>query len=199
MIREIAGTGAGNGPIIAIHEGFIGVKQWDSFLPGADRLALDQHPYLAFGGVNQNPWSQQTTQACSWGGGTNDTQKAFGIVIGGEWSLATNDCGMWLSGVNVKGGYENAFGSCAQFEDWRTWDDTFKAGALGLAQGSMDALQNWFFWTWRIGNSTVRGYPPSPMWHYQLGLEQGYIPKDPRSAGGYCKRNGMCPGCYEVS
>jgi glucan 1,3-beta-glucosidase len=51
----------------------------------------------------------------------------------------------------------------------------------------MDALQNWFFWTWRIGNSTVLGYAPSPFWHYQLGLKQGWIPSDPRTAGGFCK------------
>jgi hypothetical protein len=52
----------------------------------------------------------------------------------------------------------------------------------------MDALQNWFFWTWKIGNSTELGYAPSPFWHYKLGLEQGWIPADPRSAGGYCGR-----------
>lgn len=41
---------------------------------------------------------------------------------------------------------------------------------------SMDALQNFFFWTWKIGNSTVLGTSSSPMWHYKLGLEQGWIP-----------------------
>jgi hypothetical protein len=41
----------------------------------------------------------------------------------------------------------------------------------------MDALQNFFFWTWKIGNSTQLGTSSSPMWHYQLGLQQGWIPK----------------------
>jgi len=41
----------------------------------------------------------------------------------------------------------------------------------------MDALQNFFFWTWKIGNSTVLGTSSSPLWHYQLGLERGWIPK----------------------
>lgn len=199
MIRGMTGAGAGKGPIVVVHEGFVGPKQWEGFLSGADRLGLDQHPYLAFTGANQNSWATYTSQACSWGGGTNDTQRDFGIIIGGEWSLATNDCGMWLNGVDNKGAYENTYGSCLQYEDWRTWDAAFKADVMNHAMGSMDALQNWFFWTWRIGNSTTRGYAPSPMWHYQLGLEQGWIPKDPRSAGGYCKRSGFCPGCYEVS
>lgn len=42
---------------------------------------------------------------------------------------------------------------------------------------TMDALQNFFFWTWKIGNSTVLGTSSNPLWHYQLGLERGWIPK----------------------
>jgi hypothetical protein len=38
MIRGITGFGAGNGPMIAIHEGFVGIAQWDGFMSGADRL-----------------------------------------------------------------------------------------------------------------------------------------------------------------
>jgi len=66
-----------------------------------------------------------------------------------------------------------------------------KAGLLGYAQANMDALQNWFFWTWKIGNSTEMGYPTSPMWHYKLGWQEGWIPNDPRVAGGYCAGIGI--------
>lgn len=45
-IREITGTGEGNGPVLAMHDGFLGVQNWYGFLPGADRLALDQHTYM---------------------------------------------------------------------------------------------------------------------------------------------------------
>ena len=38
VVRSITGYGAGNGPIIAIHEGFLGVAAWSDFLSGADRL-----------------------------------------------------------------------------------------------------------------------------------------------------------------
>jgi hypothetical protein len=38
MIRGITGFGAGNGPMIAIHEGFVGIAAWDGFMSGADRL-----------------------------------------------------------------------------------------------------------------------------------------------------------------
>lgn len=72
-----------------------------------------------------------------------------------------------------------------------------KSQLQDYAMATMDALQNWFFWTWHIGNSTTLGYAPSPMWHYQLGLQQGWLPADPRAAGGWCKRNHYCEGCYE--
>jgi hypothetical protein len=156
----------------------------------ADRSVLDQHPYLAFGVTqNNDPWSAQAGKACSWGGGTNDTQKSFGVTIGGEWSLATNNCGKWLNGVDSVPSYEvQGQGSCKQHEEWFNWDQEYKDGLNSYCQANMDALQNWFFWTWKIGNSTELGYPPSPFWHYQLGLKEGWIPADPRSAGGYCGR-----------
>lgn len=43
----------------------------------------------------------------------------------------------------------------------------------------MDALQNWFYWTWKIGNSTVLGKATSSVWDYQLGLAHGWIPVGP--------------------
>lgn len=160
---------------------------------------LDQHPYLAFGTPNNNPWDQQARTACSWGGGTNDTQRTNGVVIGGEWSLAINNCGKWLNGVDSTPSYETSGqGNCTRFEEWMNWDDDMKNGLSSYCQSSMDALQNWFFWTWRIGNSTELGYAPSPFWHYQLGLQQGWIPKDPRTAGGYCSRV-MSVGGAQVS
>lgn len=38
MIRGITGYGAGNGPIILLHEGFYGIAAWNGFLAGADRM-----------------------------------------------------------------------------------------------------------------------------------------------------------------
>jgi glucan 1,3-beta-glucosidase len=150
---------------------------------------LDQHPYLAFGTPNKDPWAAQAGKACNWGGGTNDTQKSFGVVIGGEWSLATNNCGKWLNGVDSTPSYETSGqGSCKEHEEWFNWDQEYKDGLNSYCQANMDALQNWFFWTWKIGNSTELGYAPSPFWHYQLGLKEGWIPADPRTAGGYCGR-----------
>ena len=84
MIREITGFGEGKGPWIAIGDGIGGLTVWAGLLPNADRLALDTHPYFAFGGnPNTEPinvpakdgqmggvWSER---ACtSWKGMMND-------------------------------------------------------------------------------------------------------------------------------
>lgn len=54
MIRGITGIGAGQGPMISFHDGFIPQATplasggWLGFLAGADRISLDTHPYLCF-------------------------------------------------------------------------------------------------------------------------------------------------------
>lgn len=70
MVRGISGIGEGNGPFITFHDGFVAqatnISQgsWDGFLPGADRMALDQHPYLCFdaSGPNNDGLSYQAAK-----------------------------------------------------------------------------------------------------------------------------------------
>lgn len=40
-------------------------------------------------------------------------------------------------------------------------------------------------------NSSVSGKVEAPAWSYSLGLDQGWIPKDPRSSVGTCKAAGI--------
>nr|XP_031862199.1 uncharacterized protein CI109_002161 [Kwoniella shandongensis]KAA5529271.1 hypothetical protein CI109_002161 [Kwoniella shandongensis] len=191
-VRDITGYGSGKGPILLVHEGFLGVAAWSGFLSGADRLALDQHPYLAFAAQSTATHATQASTVCSWGGGTNDSSTSFGLTFGGEWSNAVNDCGYWLNGVGSTPSY-NALGAdyCKQSEEYFNWSEDTRQGIMSYTMANMDALQNWFFWTWKIGNSTVMGYQPSPLWHYKLGWESGWIPRDPRAAGGHCGAIGV--------
>lgn len=80
----------------------------------------------------------------------------------------------------------------------------------------MDALGDYFFWTWKvcclsfqslpptqsygrkIGNSTA-GFVEAPLWSYKLGLENGWIPKDPRTAIGKCQRVGQSLGPFPTT
>ncbi|KAL4065459.1 glycoside hydrolase family 5 protein [Scleroderma citrinum] len=193
-VREASGIGAGKGPFVSFHDGFLGLDQWAGFLPNADRTALDQHPYLCFTTQSDSAMSTYAQTPCSaWSQGFNTSMSAFGMTAAGEWSNAVTDCGLWVNGVGLGTRYEGTYpgdwpkvGNCTSWTDWRNWDDTMKQGIMNFALASMDALQNWFFWTWKIGNSSTSGVVESPQWSYQLGLQNGWMPKDPRVASGTC-------------
>ncbi|KAG1870210.1 glycoside hydrolase family 5 protein [Suillus subalutaceus] len=200
MIRNITGYGEGHGPYIAIHDGYIGTEAWANFLQGSDRIILDTHPYFAFF-EGQSDWSPIATgtglsaggiwpqKACnSLSPGINTSQTAFGITIAGEFSNGYNDCGLYLTGVGGTASYGTA---CSLFLDSSQWNDTMKAGLHEFALASMDTLQDWFFWTWKIGNSSTTNSVQSPLWSYQLGLQNGWIPTDPRTAVGTCAALGV--------
>ncbi|KAL1743873.1 glycoside hydrolase family 5 protein [Schizophyllum fasciatum] len=194
MVREITGTGAGQGPYLVIGDGFGGLQTWAGTFEGADRLVLDQHPYMAFdGGANDDPIATGTDptdaggkwplEACNrWGAGMNASNAAFGVTVAGEFSCGYNDCGLYVRGVGNGAMYG---GDCGLFEDASAWNATMKAGLKTFIMASMDALNDWFFWTWKIGPSAA-GRVEAPLWSYQLGLQEGYIPKDPRAARGLC-------------
>jgi len=118
------------------------------------------------------------------------------LTAAGEFSNAVTDCGLWVNGVNLGQRYDGTYtadgnkwpnvGSCDVWTNWQKYDQPTKDSIKAFAMSSMDALQNWFFWTWKIGNSSVTGKVESPAWSYQLGLENGWMPKDPRTAAGSC-------------
>ncbi|KAG6813013.1 hypothetical protein H0H92_014751 [Tricholoma furcatifolium] len=167
-IRSSIRSGADAGPYIAIHEGFKGDRL------GMVSLLLGR---VFFRGPIGWYWINirvdvMSAKPCAWAIATNQSQKAFGVTIGGEFSTATNDCGLWLNGI---GGPERP--ECRAWDDWNSYNATLIASFRQVTLATMDALQNFFFWTWKVGNSTILGTSSSPLWHYQLGLERGWIPK----------------------
>ncbi|KAF5357818.1 hypothetical protein D9756_001676 [Leucocoprinus leucothites] len=188
------GTGAEKGSWISIHDGFLPRNQWVGVLPNADRIALDSHPYICFGGQSDSPMSSYRNVPCAnWGSAVNTSMKDFGLTVAGEFSNAVTDCGLWLNGVDLGTRYEGTYqgtsqavGNCTEWTDWTKYDDQMKSDIKNFALSSMDALQNYFFWTWKIGNSSTTGKVESPAWSYQLGLENGWMPEDPRQAMGAC-------------
>lgn len=162
-------------------------------MTGADRIAIDTHPYFAFDGANTNPIASYVNAPCSrWGAAINTTQQTFGVITAGEWSVAINDCGLFVNGVGVSPVYGGAEG-CDPWNNWETWDQTTKNDLLHFGLATMDALQNWFFWTWKIGPSAVDNAIRAPFWSYQLGLQQGWLPTDPRDSEGACASLGEPP------
>lgn len=150
IVRKASGTGAGNGPFISYHDGFLGQSKWAGFLPGADRISLDIHPYLAFSTQTSAPLSSFVNTPCTaWGANMNTSMTAFGLSTAGEFSNAVNDCGLYVNGVNLGTRYEGtytpgtwpAIGSCDEWLDWQNWNDTIKQEYKNYALSSMDALQ----------------------------------------------------------
>jgi glucan 1,3-beta-glucosidase len=194
MIREITGTGAGKGPYISIHDGFQGISSWSNFLSGSDRIVLDSHPYFAFDGGNTEDSIDTSTnpdtaggdwpaKACSrWASTMNTSRKTFGVTIAGEFSGAINDCGTFLKGTTQT----SSAGNCNDWEDTSKWDAATVAGVKQLIMAQMDAFGDYFFWTWKVGNTSTHNRVESPLWSYQLGLQGGWIPLDPRTAVGKC-------------
>ncbi|KAG8761027.1 hypothetical protein FRC14_000136 [Serendipita sp. 396] len=196
QIRSITGIGEGKGPMISIHDGFLAFTEWNTFLTGADRLSLDTHPYFAFDGPNDAALETFIPRPCSrWAGAINTTQSTFGVITAGEWSVAVNDCGLFVTGVNAEIRYTGA-GGCDPWNNWENWDQATKDGLKQFALSTMDALQNWFFWTWKIGPSATDNAVRAPFWSYKLGLENGWLPKDPREAAGTCIKLGEAPNVF---
>ena len=200
VVRNVTGTGIGNGPYITIHDGFLPLNDWNGFLEGADRVAWDTHPYLCFGPQNNDPWDVQIMKPCQQYAPLTDQARAvMGVTMGGETSLAINDCGLFLNGVGDGARYDGSYsgpnggnfprmGSCQQWDDYESYSDETRTGLRRFALTAMDSLHNFFFWTWKIGDSLRTGKPTTPMWSYKLGLEQGWMPRDPlRQSDGACQ------------
>ncbi|KAF8633475.1 hypothetical protein AX15_001435 [Amanita polypyramis BW_CC] len=203
MIRNITGFGEGNGPYIAIHDGFEGTQAWAGFLQGSDRIAIDKHDYFAFGGPQTDPLDvsgpngvlggQWTITACNaWGGPTNTSRSTFGVTFVGEFAASPNDCGVFLRGV----GNPSQTPNCAAYNQWQSYSSAMKHGIQNFVMASMDAFGDWFFWTWKI-SATRSGDIGSPLWSYQLGYRNGWIPSDPRSAAGICESVGYNPTPFD--
>lgn len=71
---------------------------WGGFMAGCPDRALDTHIYQAW----LDPASRASfyTDACHQKKSIAAMEQAFGPVVVGEWSLATDNCAMWLNGFN---------------------------------------------------------------------------------------------------
>lgn len=190
IVRNASQTGAGHGPFISYHDGFMGLSSWSGFMQGGDRVAWDLHPYVCF----VPPFGdrkQLIASACNgFQANTDQGLQQFGVTMAGEWSLAPNDCGLFLNGPFQGVRYDGTFssgdfkkqGDCEPFDDWLSYSNATKQDMLNGAIAQMQSFRNFFFWTWKIGGSVrLAGLPPNPNWNYKLGLEQGWMPKDPNS------------------
>lgn len=85
-----------------------------------------------------------------------DSRTEFGVTIAGEFSNGFNDCGLWVRGVGTAAVYPD---NCDYWADSDNWSDETKDGIRMYALAEMDALGDWFFWTWKVRCSRR---PPPP-------------------------------------
>ncbi|WRT66567.1 uncharacterized protein IL334_003526 [Kwoniella shivajii] len=206
IIRDITGIGAGNGPYLSMHDGFLGVTSWYDFAPGMDRVVLDQHNYMVFQDQPTGDLDQLKIKPCQWWAkSTNTSFQQWGPIAAGEWSAAWNDCGQWVNNVGTGSRYDGSYtgysgkatGSCDYWNDYTQWNQSTIEALNHFVLGSMDAFQDYFFWTWTIGNSTGSVKQPNPFWNYKLGLQQGWVPQDPRTAVGTCLGDGVAADPFD--
>jgi len=71
---------------------------WGGFMDGCPERAMDTHIYQAW----RDPDSRlgYYTDACRQKAAIAAMERAFGPVVVGEFSLATDNCAMWLNGFN---------------------------------------------------------------------------------------------------
>ncbi|CAE6480391.1 unnamed protein product [Rhizoctonia solani] len=198
IMRNITGIGEGKGPWMSVHDGFEPLDHWADFMPGGDRIMLDAHPYFVFDVQDLSPVAEQTKKPCTQRAAEFNTSMAtFGMTTAGEFSNAFNDCGFFFNGVKLGARYDGTFsgysgpnggaGSCVKWMDDRLWSAAEKEAIRQYALSSFDAFQHFFFWTWKVGPATTWGNRvASPLWSYKHGLENGFIPTDPREATGAC-------------
>lgn len=185
--------GQGKGPILSLHEGFCGLGKWAGFLENGDRLALDLHPYIAFGGQSNKPMSSFATAPCdNWGSEVNQSMSAFGFTAAGEFSNAVTDCGKWLNNVNQGTRYEGTYtadggsypsqGSCSDVIDYQNWSTSDKAAVKQFALASMDALQVRFFYFYFLESSKLNQFRLELVlldledWQFLCGHERCHVP-----------------------
>ncbi|OBZ75886.1 Glucan 1,3-beta-glucosidase [Grifola frondosa] len=181
-------------PFISYHDGFLGLPSWAGWFPNSDGLWTSTN-ICASALSLQTRTRRGSPPPAQLGPGAS--MSAFGLTATGEWSNAINDCGLWVNGVNLGARYDGTYtagsfpfvGNCSFYTNYQQWNDSMKADIQQFALASMSALQNWFFWTWKIGNSSVSGLVESPAWSYSLGLQEGWMPLDPRGSEGICENS----------
>lgn len=84
-----------------LSEEFWGEKSQSHFLEGCSHYAVDIHLYHAW--AWDNPPEYFIKNACYDHNHLRDMEELGVPIVVGEWSLATDNCAMWLNGVNDNG------------------------------------------------------------------------------------------------
>lgn len=83
--------------LFVVHDSFR-LDEWHGFMAGCPAVALDTHIYQAWFDIRTQESFLES--ACSWRKRVHSIQDSTLPLIVGEWSLATDNCAMWLNGFH---------------------------------------------------------------------------------------------------
>ncbi|CAG8563170.1 7858_t:CDS:2 [Ambispora gerdemannii] len=190
IIRDITGTGNDFTPWLVYHDGFAGLSSWKGFMKGYERVILETHSYLIFDPILiMLPKTTQLVFPCvAWVKALAQSNVDFGLTITGEWTISTDDCAIYLNGVQEVSKYEGKCPNCtcAGANDYKNWSAEKKEFYTQFASAQIEAFESngggWFYWTWKTENHV------NPTWDYQLGVQEGWIPSDLQNRPPICKQ-----------
>jgi glucan 1,3-beta-glucosidase len=85
--------------LAVFHDAFrLSPYHWGGFLENCPNFAMDTHLYLAWG--DDSPLRQYAATTCARLNDLMALERVDVPMIVGEWSLATDNCAMWLQGLN---------------------------------------------------------------------------------------------------
>lgn len=85
--------------VTLLHDSFrLNPDVWGNFMVNCKNYAIDTHIYQAWSWPMDSDWYEE--HACSDGDNLRLMESIGVPIIVGEWSLATDNCAMWLNGLN---------------------------------------------------------------------------------------------------
>ncbi|KAG0378581.1 hypothetical protein BGX24_003424 [Mortierella sp. AD032] len=183
-------TGPGKGPWAIIHDGFLGLEAFGGFMPKSDRLMLDAHQYIMFneGLMSLNQTAQLKFACQTWGSSSTTSTKTFGPSMVGEFSVAVNDCAIYLNGINSGYRWDGTFGgngyrhspdsTCTGENDVSSYTAEYKTFLKQFFLAQVEAFEQgsgWFYWNFKTESN--------PLWSYFDGVEHGWLPEDANNRG----------------
>jgi len=109
--------------LFVFHDAFR-FDEWHGFMKGCPAVALDTHVFQAWFDIRTQ--ASFLANACSWRPRIRAVQASTVPVIVGEWSLATDNCQMWLNGF-----HDNAPGYPKVECDWMVCPEPYVRGIRG--------------------------------------------------------------------
>ncbi|KAJ1957463.1 hypothetical protein EC988_000821 [Linderina pennispora] len=176
------------------HDTFADTHEWNVLVNTTwENHVMDSHLYQMF-----NEWVVTFNESTHINL-VYDTAKNITIfdnttrrVVVGEFSVATHDCTKYINGLGRGTRWEGTLPDMTKpncpttnctctgnyGSDYTQFTDEYKAFLKNYMDAQLDVydgqLLGWFYWNFRTEGA--------PEWDYLLGVEQGWIPKFPRTA-----------------